>query len=131
MAGSGRRSARSRIRSSTDGSEDSSLRGGKPHPRQHRDRSKGYGTIRLLDVDVKVVLVISFFAFVVILFLISNLVRPAEQPSRPRVITPFPAPKLTDLPQVVAFFKLAFLFAIQFNISISFPYLELRIVCGN
>ncbi|OWM89753.1 hypothetical protein CDL15_Pgr024501 [Punica granatum] len=99
MAGSGRTSARTRIRSSTDGGEDSSRRGGIPHPRPHRDRSRGDGAIRMLNVDVKVLLAISFVAFFVILFVISNLVKPAEEAKRPRVITPFPAPKLTDLPQ--------------------------------
>ncbi|KAK4764390.1 hypothetical protein SAY87_013828 [Trapa incisa] len=99
MAGSGRRSARSRVRYSADGSQDDSISGGRPHMKQHRDIRKGYGTISLIGVDVKVVLAICFFAVFGILFLIRYLVRTPEEASRPRVITPFPAPKLTELPQ--------------------------------
>ena len=36
----------------------------------------------------------------VIFFLIRRFVNPAEEARRPRVVTPFPAPKIMDLPQV-------------------------------
>ncbi|KAH7839275.1 hypothetical protein Vadar_020405 [Vaccinium darrowii] len=41
--------------------------------------------------------IISFF---LVLFMIHNLINPAEQAQRPKVITPFPSPKIMDLPQV-------------------------------
>lgn len=41
-----------------------------------------------------------FIIITIILFLISHLVNSTAEPRLPRVITPFPAPKLTDLSQV-------------------------------
>ena len=43
---------------------------------------------------------ISVIAFFAIILFIYHLITPAEQSRRPRVVTPFPAPKVMDLPQV-------------------------------
>ncbi|KAJ6356348.1 hypothetical protein OIU78_004451, partial [Salix suchowensis] len=97
--GSSRRNPRSRTSSSTeanDGGDDSI---GKAKPRR-RDRNKDQNSNRILNFDIKIMLGISVLAFFVILLLIRNLIiRPAGKAQRPRVITPFPSPKLMDLPQ--------------------------------
>lgn len=104
MTGSGRRSARSRITSfSADDYDDDSLRNTRPNLKRRRDRSKNQSSIRILNVDFKIMLGISVFSFLIILFLIHNLIKPVEQSQkRPRVVTPFPGPKLMDLPQVIS-----------------------------
>uniref|UniRef100_A0A6N2N7T6 Mannosyl-oligosaccharide glucosidase n=1 Tax=Salix viminalis TaxID=40686 RepID=A0A6N2N7T6_SALVM len=97
--GSSRRNARSRTSSATEANDggDNSLGNAKP---RRRDRSKDQNSIRILNVDIKILLGISVLAFFVILLLIRNLIiRPAGKAQRPRVITPFPSPKLMDLPQ--------------------------------
>ncbi|KAG6653947.1 mannosyl-oligosaccharide glucosidase GCS1 isoform X1 [Carya illinoinensis] len=100
MAGSGRTSARSRIKTGADADDiDNSLRNAKRNLKARKDRSRDHNYIRIFDVNLKVMLGISAFAFLVILFLIRHLVNPAEEARRPRVVTPFPAPKVMDLPQ--------------------------------
>ena len=105
MSGNGRRSARSRIKSATDADEDDPLRKTKPNLKVRKDHkststSRAYSPIRIFDVNLKVMLGLSVFAFFVIFFLIHRLVNQAEEAPRPRVVTPFPAPKVMDLPQV-------------------------------
>lgn len=98
--GSSRRNARSRTSSSTEANNggDDSIGNAKP---RRRDRNKDQNSIRILNFDIKILLGISVLAFFVILLLIRNLIiRPAGKAQRPRVITPFPSPKLMDLPQV-------------------------------
>lgn len=114
MAGSGRPSARSRAKPATNVKEgEDSLRYKKPDLKARKGTSSAHGFIRIFDVNLKVVLVLSVFACLVILFLIRHLVNPAEEARRPRVVTPFPAPKLMDLPQVKwDFFLLLFLFLV-------------------
>ena len=112
MTGSGRRSARSRVRSSADagdgGDDDVSLRETKARLKRRRERSKYGSTIPIFDnANLKVVLCISLVAFFVVLFLIHHLVNSAAEPQVPRAVTPFPAPKIMDLPQVNAIFELA------------------------
>lgn len=68
--------------------------------RRHRDRSKSDGFIRILNVNLKYVLGFSAVAFLIIFFMVNHLVKPAKEAKRPRVVTPFPAPKIMDLPQV-------------------------------
>lgn len=94
MAGAGRRTARSRASSSRD--EDDA----KPNLRPPRGRGRNHTSIGTFNVDLRVLLGLSVIAFVAILFLIYNLINPIEQAQTPRVVTPFPAPKLMDLPQV-------------------------------
>ncbi len=105
MSGNGRRSARSRIKSATDADEDDPLRKTKPNLKVRKDHrststSRAYSPIRIFEVNLKVMLGLSVFAFFVIFFLIHRLVNQAEEAPRPRVVTPFPAPKVMDLPQV-------------------------------
>ncbi|XP_015894405.1 mannosyl-oligosaccharide glucosidase GCS1 isoform X2 [Ziziphus jujuba] len=104
MSGSGRKNARTRTRSSADASKDDdgddlSLRQPKPGFRPRRDRGRNQSSLRIFNVDLKVMLGLSVLAFFVILFVIYNLIKPAEEVQRPRVVTPFPAPKIMDLPQ--------------------------------
>ncbi|KAI4336596.1 hypothetical protein L6164_015105 [Bauhinia variegata] len=99
MTGSGRTSARSRIRSSADNNDDDSLRTVKPNLKLRKNRSKDRTSVPIFNVNFKVMLSISFIACFVILFLILHLVKPATDAQLPRVVTPFPAPKIMDLPQ--------------------------------
>ncbi|KAE9601106.1 putative glycosidase [Lupinus albus] len=97
MAGSGRTTLRSRVRSSADSDGGET----KPNLKRRRERSKYGSTIPIFNnsVNLKVLLGISFVAFFIIFFLIRNLVNYSEQPQLPRAVTPFPAPKIIDLPQ--------------------------------
>ncbi|CAL0329724.1 unnamed protein product [Lupinus luteus] len=97
MAGSGRTTVRSRVRSSADADGGET----KPNLKRRRERSKYGSTIPIFNsnVNLKVLLGISFVAFFIIFFLIRNLVNYSEQPQLPREVTPFPAPKIMDLPQ--------------------------------
>lgn len=113
MSGSGRKNARTRTRSSADASKDDdgddlSLRQPKPGFRPRRDRGRNQSSLRIFNVDLKVMLGLSVLAFFVILFVIYNLIKPAEEVQRPRVVTPFPAPKIMDLPQVKHEFECEF-----------------------
>ncbi|XP_050276247.1 mannosyl-oligosaccharide glucosidase GCS1-like [Quercus robur] len=99
MRGNGRRTTRSRTKSATDADGDDPLRNTKPNPKLRKDRNRAHNSIRIFDVNLKVMLGVSVFAFFVIFFLIRRLVNPAEEIRRPRVVTPFPAPKIMDLPQ--------------------------------
>lgn len=102
MTGGGsRRSARSRVKTSGDGDRDeSSSRRTRPDFNPRRDRGRNHNSIRIFNVDLKLMLGFSVIAFFIILFVIHGLIKPAEESQRPRVVTPFPAPKVTDLPQV-------------------------------
>ncbi|KAL7171743.1 hypothetical protein ACSBR2_036415 [Camellia fascicularis] len=96
MAGSGRRSARSRIKLHTDADEGrTTLR----NPKLRKHRSRDHSLIRLLNVDLKVLLGFAIIAFLIVLFMIHRLIIAVEHPQKPRVVTPFPAPKIMDLPQ--------------------------------
>ncbi|XP_052115041.1 mannosyl-oligosaccharide glucosidase GCS1 isoform X2 [Arachis duranensis] len=103
MTGSGRRTTRSRARSSADpdgGDDDASLREAKLKLKRRRERSKYGSTIPLFNnPNLKVVLLITVVAFFVILFLIFHLVNSTAEPELPRAVTPLPAPKIMDLPQ--------------------------------
>ncbi|KAF7813611.1 mannosyl-oligosaccharide glucosidase GCS1-like [Senna tora] len=99
MTGSGRRSARSRIRSSNDPNDDDSLRPTKSNPKLRKDRTKDRSPIPLFNTFFKVMLGICFVAFFVILFMIYHILNHTSGAQLPRVVTPFPAPKIMDLPQ--------------------------------
>lgn len=100
MSGTGR-STRSRVNSSKhandDDDDDVSLR---RRPNLRRRGARNDSSIRIFNVDLKIILGLSVVAFFAILFLIYNLINPVQQAQMPRVVTPFPAPKLMDLPQV-------------------------------
>ncbi|XP_059624181.1 mannosyl-oligosaccharide glucosidase GCS1-like [Cornus florida] len=97
MAGSGRTSARSRIKSTSGVDEDRTLR--QPNPKLRRNRSRDDSFINILNVNLKALLGFGVIAFLIAVFLIYHLIQPAEEAQKPRVITPFPGPKLMDLPQ--------------------------------
>ncbi|KAI8527967.1 hypothetical protein RHMOL_Rhmol12G0115200 [Rhododendron molle] len=86
MTGSGRRSARSRIKSSTDGGDDRSLRieKPKPHPQYRRDRNRDHSLIRIPSVNLKALLGFGIVLFLLVLFLIHHLINPVEGPQTPR-----------------------------------------------
>ncbi|KAK4841447.1 hypothetical protein QYF36_004670 [Acer negundo] len=94
MAGGGRRSTRSRIKSSTDADEDEPLRNTWINSKNPRDSSS---SLRIFNVRLEIVLGFCVLSFLVIFFLIYGLVNTVEESQRPRVVTPFPAPKLMDL----------------------------------
>ncbi|EEF47487.1 mannosyl-oligosaccharide glucosidase GCS1 [Ricinus communis] len=100
MAGS---SARSRTKSSTnisDKNDGVSLRSNtKSSLKSNKSRAKDQSLLKILNVDLKIVLGIGLFSFLIIFLLIHNLINHVEEAQLPRVITPFPAPKLMDLPQ--------------------------------
>ncbi|XP_024027588.1 mannosyl-oligosaccharide glucosidase GCS1 [Morus notabilis] len=102
MTGGGRASARSRIKSSSDAygrNEPPSSPKPKPHSKPLSRGGRTHDSIRIFNVDLKLMLGISVISFFFIFLLIHKLVKPAEQSRRPRVVTPFPAPKVMDLPQ--------------------------------
>ncbi|XP_044490914.1 mannosyl-oligosaccharide glucosidase GCS1 [Mangifera indica] len=94
MSGNGRRSARSRIKFSTDGDEGEPLRPRRTNLKNRRDQN----SLRLFRVDVRIMLGLSIFSLLTISFLIYRLVNSIHEADTPRVVTPFPAPKLMDLP---------------------------------
>ncbi|KAJ7957586.1 mannosyl-oligosaccharide glucosidase GCS1-like [Quillaja saponaria] len=99
MPGSGRSSARSRIRSSADNDDDDSLRRTKPNLKLRKFREGDRSSIRIFNVDLSVMLGICLLGFFIIFFLIRHLVNPVEESQLLRVVKPFPAPKVMDLPQ--------------------------------
>jgi mannosyl-oligosaccharide glucosidase len=102
MPGTGRRSTRSRVNSSkhANANDDDDDDGVSLRRRPNLRRARNDSSIRIFNVDLKIILGLSVVAFFAILFLIYNLINPVQQAQMPRVVTPFPAPKLMDLPQV-------------------------------
>ena len=100
MRGNGRRSARSRIKSSTDVDELDRRRHLKPDRKFRKNGIGDQSFIRILNFNTKALIGLVVFSFFIILFLILRLMKPVEDAQRPRVVTPFPAPKIMDLPQV-------------------------------
>ncbi|CAN6726949.1 unnamed protein product [Malus baccata var. baccata] len=101
MTGTGRRSSRSRASSSRDGNDGDTVPL-RPPPNlrtQRGGRGRSQTSIGIFNVNLKVLLGLSAIAFFAILYLINNLMNHVEQAPTPRVVTPFPAPKLMDLPQ--------------------------------
>ncbi|KAK6930839.1 Glycosyl hydrolase family 63, N-terminal [Dillenia turbinata] len=100
MAGSGRRRAGSRIKTPIEvDDEGSPLRSAKPNPKLRNNRRGGSHSLSIMDVNLKILLGLGISAFLIVLFLIFYLIKPIEQVQKPRVITPFPSPKIMDLPQ--------------------------------
>ncbi|GKV16076.1 hypothetical protein SLEP1_g26782 [Rubroshorea leprosula] len=96
MTGDDRRGARSRIKSN----EDDSIGKIKPNLKLRQGRSRADGRpLRILITNLKVVLGFSILAFLIIFFTIEHLMNQAEEAQTARVVTPFPAPKIMDLPQ--------------------------------
>ncbi|XP_028772194.1 mannosyl-oligosaccharide glucosidase GCS1 [Neltuma alba] len=99
MAGGGRRSARSRIRSFTDHNDDESVRPAKPSFKLRNNRTKDRSYLPIFNASFKVLLGVCLLAFFTILFMIHHILNRHAEVHIPRVITPFPAPKMMDLPQ--------------------------------
>ncbi|XP_022725562.1 mannosyl-oligosaccharide glucosidase GCS1-like isoform X2 [Durio zibethinus] len=103
MTGGGRRSARSRGKTSTNVNEDEdkdALHKTKPNSKLRRVKTQDHGNaLRILNANLKAMLSFGIVATLIIFFLLNHLISPAEDARRPRVVTPFPAPKIMDLPQ--------------------------------
>ena len=93
MSGNVRTTARSRVRSSSAEPKTDPLRQ-ETTSNRHRTKYETNSTS-----NFKLFLAITFF-LITIFFLIHHFVTSAAQPHLPRVVTPFPAPKIMDLPQV-------------------------------
>ncbi|KAM7487154.1 hypothetical protein LguiB_024638 [Lonicera macranthoides] len=99
MAGSARRIGRSRNKSTADVDEDRNpLLHANLKNRIRKNRSRDQSFIGILDVNLKLLLGFGVLAFLIVLFLIHHIVSHPEDAHKPRVVTPFPAPKLMDLP---------------------------------
>ncbi|GMH20778.1 hypothetical protein Nepgr_022620 [Nepenthes gracilis] len=96
MTGSARRNARSRTKSSAEvPGEDRSVNNPKLSlkARKGRSRARSFtGIISLIGFGI-----CSFSILLYIIF--SNMAKPLDEDQKRRVVTPFPAPKLMDLPQ--------------------------------
>ena len=103
MAGSARRIGRSRSKSTADVNVDEDrnpLLHANLKNRIRKNRSRDQSFIGILDVNLKLLLGFGVLAFLIVLFLIHHIVSHPEDVQKPRVVTPFPAPKLMDLPMV-------------------------------
>lgn len=100
--GSGRRTARSRVKSSvTD--DDQHFKSGNSKRKGGRSSRNDSRSIGNLDVNLKVLLGFGILAFSIALFFIYRLVHftgEVDDNSILRIVTPFPSPKLADLPMV-------------------------------
>ncbi|GAB4829340.1 ADP-ribosylation factor GTPase-activating protein gcs1 [Ancistrocladus abbreviatus] len=97
MTGSARRTARSRQKpSTTDADEARPLNNSKPNLKLRKDRgnARNFTSITSLVGGLAI-----FSSLIVLYFIYSNFTKPLGRDRRPRVVTPFPAPKLMDLPQ--------------------------------
>ncbi|OVA17523.1 Glycoside hydrolase [Macleaya cordata] len=101
MTGSSRRTARSRIKSSgnVDDDDDGSLSNRKSIQRRLKEGSRDNSSIKIMKFNLRYLLGFGTFAFLVLIFVIHYLVKPVEEVRKLRVVTPFPAPKIMDLPQ--------------------------------
>ncbi|XP_057949553.1 mannosyl-oligosaccharide glucosidase GCS1 [Malania oleifera] len=99
MTGSGRKGARSRIKSSTDVHENDPLRSRLPNLKLRKSASRDQSAIKIFNANLKALLVLGAFAFLIVVFLIYHLTESVEEDRKPRVVTPLPAPKIMDLPQ--------------------------------
>ncbi|CAK8578389.1 unnamed protein product [Lathyrus sativus] len=94
MIGTERTTARNRLRSSSPEPDADSL-----HESSNRGTGRSHGNSIPLFKNVKIKLLIAVTFFFITLFLIRHFVDSVAEPHLPRVVTPFPAPKIMDLPQ--------------------------------
>ncbi|KAK1403205.1 Mannosyl-oligosaccharide glucosidase [Heracleum sosnowskyi] len=99
-SGTGRRTARSRVKSSLTDAEDHLNSGNSkstPKFRKHKARNN---TINNLNFNLKLLLGFGILTFSIALFFIYSLVNYTAEVDNKilRIVTPFPSPKLTDLP---------------------------------
>ncbi|CAI0381113.1 unnamed protein product [Linum tenue] len=103
MTGTGRRTVRSKGKFAVaDGSDvsDVSRTSSRPSSKSRMDHRRDGSLIRILNVDLRFMLAIGLVASLAIFFLIQSLIAPVEEShQRPRVVTPFPSPKLMELDQ--------------------------------
>ncbi|CAI9093220.1 OLC1v1028665C1 [Oldenlandia corymbosa var. corymbosa] len=101
MAGR-RNSTRSRIKpneNDVDSGDDRSVGNARPKGRRRSQTGVDQSLISIMNVNIKTLLGLGILASFVAVFIIFQLVNTAEEPEKkPRVVTPFPAPKLMDLP---------------------------------
>ncbi|KAL8514460.1 hypothetical protein ACS0TY_013538 [Phlomoides rotata] len=88
-----RRNSRARASSTPDGDKPVN-----PNPRTSIPVGGGRGFSRILNITLIILLSSVFLLFVIGLYMKNNLVNPVRESVKPRVVTPFPAPKLMDLP---------------------------------
>lgn len=100
MAGGGRRRASSRIISSTDPNDDESVHPANPSFKLRNRRTKDRSSLPVFNASFKVMLGVCSLAFFTILFMIHHILNHPAEAKIIRVVTPFPAPKMMDLPQV-------------------------------
>ncbi|KAL2547190.1 Mannosyl-oligosaccharide glucosidase GCS1 [Forsythia ovata] len=99
MTGASRRSTRSKAPPSSGvNNDDPSIRTVKPNTRIRKSGGREQNFIRILNVNLKYLLIFGLVCFLIALFLVNHLIKPTEESVNPRVVTPFPAPKLMDLP---------------------------------
>ncbi|XP_047329863.1 mannosyl-oligosaccharide glucosidase GCS1-like [Impatiens glandulifera] len=104
MTGGGRSSARSRVKSKSavgDDTPSQSLLDFKSSRRLRRGNSnREESLLRIFDINPAVLVGFGCISLIIVFFVIRHLMIPFEElQKRPRVITPFPAPKVMDLPQ--------------------------------
>ncbi|KAF8099172.1 hypothetical protein N665_0248s0002 [Sinapis alba] len=92
MTGASRRSAHGRIKTSTSGGD--LLRSS---PSIRRGKGKELVSIGAFKSNLKILVVLMLLGIAIIYFVINRIVVSHESQKPPRVITPFPAPKLMDL----------------------------------
>lgn len=81
--------------------EANSIRNVKPNQRLRKTRNSDRVSIRIFGANQKAMLWFGIVAFVTVWFLIRHLLK-VEEAQKLSVVTPLPAPKLMDLPQVTA-----------------------------
>lgn len=98
MAGTRRNPARPRNLTSAAAVDDQSAGDIRSKPKSRRHGGRDQSLIRIFNVNIKALLGFGILAFLISLFLIFRFVSNVEETKLPRVVTPFPAPKLMDLP---------------------------------
>ncbi|CAL9239745.1 unnamed protein product [Arabidopsis halleri] len=100
MTGASRRSARGRIKSSSFPGGDEGSDSLPYPPSIRRGKGKELVSIGAFKTNLKILIGLIILGIIVIYFVINRLVRHGllyDESQKPRVITPFPAPKLMDL----------------------------------
>lgn len=103
MTGTSRRSARGRFKSSSSPSVDGEGDSIRYPPSIRRGKGKELVSIGAFKANLKILIGLIILGIIVIYFVINRLVSHGllyDESQKPRVITPFPAPKLMDLSMV-------------------------------
>ncbi|KAL3501025.1 hypothetical protein ACH5RR_035474 [Cinchona calisaya] len=101
MTGSSRRnSTRSRIKPAAEAGDDQSGSNVRSNVKPRSQREKDQSLLRIINASSKAFIGLGSLAALIAVLLIFRLVNTVEEPEKPRVVTPFPAPKLMDLPMV-------------------------------